>query len=73
MNISYYGGKTKIIPLELEQFMKMIENSYNYKTQPTPKDIRRFLDKVIEQIDLSENENEWNTQIQNCVDSWLVA
>ncbi len=73
MNISYYGGKTKIIPLELDQFMKMIENSYNYKTQPTPKDIRRFLDKVIEQIDLSENENEWNTQIQNCVDSWLVA
>ncbi|MBE6689263.1 MAG: AlwI family type II restriction endonuclease [Ruminococcaceae bacterium] len=73
MNISYYGGKTKIIPLELDQFMKMIENSYNYKTQPTPKDIRRFLDKVIEQIDLSENENEWNAQIQNCVDSWLVA
>ena len=73
MNISYYGGKTKIIPLELNQFMKMIENSYNYKIQPTPKDIRRFLDKVIEQIDLSDNENEWNTQIQNCVDSWLVA
>lgn len=73
MNISYYGGKTKIIPLELDQFMKMIENSYNYKTQPTPKDIRRFLDKVIEKIDLSENENEWNTQIRNCVDNWLVA
>lgn len=73
MNISYYGGKTKIIPLELEQFMKMIENSYNHKTQPTPKDIRRFLDKVIEQIDLSENENDWNNQIQSCVDNWLIA
>ena len=73
MNIAYYGGRTKIIPLELDQFMKMIENSYNYTTHPTPKDIRRFLDKVIDQINLSENEDDWNIQIQNCVNNWLVA
>lgn len=33
LSIALYGGKSKIIPLELDQFMRLIENSYNYKTQ----------------------------------------
>ena len=43
LSISLYGGKSKIIPLELDQFMQLVENSYNYKTQPVPADIRRFI------------------------------
>lgn len=73
IGISYYGGKTKIIPLELNQFMRLVENSYNYHIQPTPHDIRQFLDEVMHQEELSTDENDWNERIQNCVAQWLAA
>ncbi len=73
IGISYYGGKTKIIPLELDQFMRLIENSYNYHTQPTPQDIRQFLDEVMLQEEFAMDENDWNNKIQNCVTQWLVT
>lgn len=73
IGISYYGGKTKIIPLELEQFMRLVENSYNYSTQPTPKNIRQFLDEVMRQEELAVDENAWFESIQNCVIQWLIA
>ena len=73
VSISLYGGKSKIIPLELEQFMKLVDNSYNYKTQPVPTDIRRFLDNVITSCESAADENQWSTEIQMYVNSWLNA
>ncbi|GHU76048.1 AlwI family type II restriction endonuclease [Clostridia bacterium] len=69
----YYGGKAKIIPLELEQFIKLVDNSYNYTTKPTPLNVRQLFDKIIEQGENSASESEWKERIQICVDSWLVA
>lgn len=69
--IVYYGGKTKIVPLELDQFMRLIEKSYNYQTQPTSNNIRQFLDAAMQQEDLSDDENAWSDGIRNCVDEWL--
>lgn len=71
--IALYGGKSKIIPLELDQFMRLVENSYNFRTQPVPADVRRFLDLVIEQGELATDENDWRDRIQVCVDKWLAA
>lgn len=71
--IALYGGKSKIIPLELDQFMKLVENSYNYRAQPAPVDVRSFLDLVLQQGDLAVDENDWRLRIQSCVDNWLVA
>lgn len=73
INIGYYGGKTKIIPLELDQFMRLVENSYNYETQPTPNDVRHFLDSIIEQLKAVTDETEWSEKIQSFVDNWLAA
>ena len=73
IGISYYGGKTKIIPLELDQFMRLVENSYNYHVQPSPQHIRQFLDEVIRQEELAVDETDWNDKIQNCVAQWLAA
>lgn len=56
IGISYYGGKTKIIPLDLDQFMKLVENSYNYPSQPKPNNIRQFLDEVMQQEDKATDE-----------------
>jgi len=69
----YYGGKTKIIPLELDQFMKLLISSYNYKGHPQPKDVKTFLDSIIDNISESKNENDWRDKIQECVDSWLIS
>lgn len=73
LSIALYGGKSKIIPLELDQFMRLVENSYNYRTRPAPADVRHFLDTVIEQGEKATDENDWRDRIQNCVDTWLVA
>ncbi|MEG2361402.1 MAG: AlwI family type II restriction endonuclease [Clostridia bacterium] len=71
--IALYGGKSKIIPLELDQFMRLVENSYNFKAQPAPADVRRFLDLAIEQSEIARDENDWRERIQTCIDEWLVA
>lgn len=71
LNISLYGGKSKIIPLELEQFMHLIENSYHHEALPSPSDIRLFLDCVIRLCEQSTDENNWRCGIQACVDMWL--
>ena len=73
LSIALYGGKSKIIPLELDQFMRLIENSYNYKTQPVPNDIRRFLDYAIKLCEKATDENHWRCGIQACVDTWLAS
>lgn len=73
LSIALYVGKSKIIPLELDQFMRLIENSYNYKTQPVPNDIRRFLDYAIKLCEKATDENHWRCGIQACVDTWLAS
>lgn len=73
IGISYYGGKTKIIPLDLDQFMRLVENSYNYSTTPNPQNIRQFLDEVMKQEETATDENDWNNKIQACVAKWLAA
>lgn len=73
LSIALYGGKSKIIPLELDQFMRLVENSYNYKAQPVSTDIRRFLDYAIKMCETSSDENQWRYGIQSCVDMWLAS
>ena len=71
--IALYGGKSKIIPLELDQFMRLIENSYNHATRPASTDVRTFLDKVIAQGETASDENDWRERIQMCVNEWLAT
>lgn len=70
--IAFYGGKSKIIPLELEQFMRLVENGYNHQKRPDSRDIRHFLDAVIEMCERADDENDWRCRIQACVDGWLA-
>lgn len=70
-NIDYYGGKSNIIPLELDQFMKLIENSYNFEGYPNPNDIHCFLKSLIQSATTAKNENEWFEDISSIVNNWL--
>jgi len=73
INNRYYGGKTQIVPLELDQFMRLVESSYNSTNRPTPANVKHFLNLAIEQVGISANENEWSERIQKCIDNWLAA
>lgn len=73
MSIALYGGRSKIIPLELNQFKRLVKNSYKHNGHPNPSDVRKFLDLVLEQGEVSQDENDWQLRINTCVDQWLMA
>lgn len=73
MSIALYGGRSKIIPLELNQFKRLVENSYKYNGHPNPSDVRKFLDLVLEQGETSQDENDWQLRINTCVEQWLTT
>ena len=76
LNNVYYGGKTKIIPIGITQFMKLLSNSFQYlathKCAPTPKEIKSFLDSVLAKLDVCQDENSWKDFIQQSVNQWLI-
>lgn len=72
-NITAYGGKPKIVPLELDSFMRLIENSYANDGVPQPQDVQRFLQTAIDEIKNSIDEVDWSNRISAYVDKWLVA
>lgn len=71
-NIAAYGGKPKIIPLDLGSFMKLIENSYTSEGIPNPQAIQEFLQTAIDEVENSINEFDWFNRISTYADRWLV-
>lgn len=43
MNIAFYGGKSVIVPLELDVFINMVEQSYNAGYVPNPQQVKVYL------------------------------
>lgn len=72
MNISYYGGTSTIIPLPLNVFIKMLENSYNANYIPEPRHIQRFFERSNELANAANNEIEWFNRISQEALSWLT-
>lgn len=72
-NISYYGGKSIIVPLPLEVFMKMVENSYSAKFVPTPEHIKGLFDFAKNSAEKSMDEKQWFNAVQEKALTWLSA
>ncbi len=72
INNRYYGGKTQIVPLNLDQFIRLVENSYNSANRPDPADVQRFLVSAIDQMSKAADEYEWSERIQECIYNWLA-
>ncbi len=72
-NIAYYGGKSIIVPLPLEIFMKMVENSYSAKFIPTPQHIKELFDYAQQAAEESSDEKQWFDSLQDKALNWLVA
>lgn len=73
MNISYYGGKSVIVPLPLDVFQAMLEESYKAERKPTPERVRSFLESSEALVKESEDERQWYAGIQKLAKEWLSS
>ena len=71
LNLVMYGGYSTIIPLPLNIFRKMIEDSYKVNYTPNPNQVRNFFESSNEFANSSANEMEWYSQIKNKALHWL--
>lgn len=71
MNISYYGGKSVIVPLPLKVFRKMVEDSYKAAYIPNPIQVRRFFEYSKDLSKECANENVWYERVTDKALCWL--
>lgn len=71
MNIAFYGGQSVIVPLELDVFINMVEQSYRAGYVPNPEQIREIFIYSLEQAKEADNENEWYMRVKEKVLNWL--
>lgn len=72
MNISYYGGKSAIIPLPLHVFRKMLEDSRKASYTPRPEQVKAFFDYSEQIAHTSTDEKQWYEKIQQYALDWLA-
>lgn len=71
IDISFYNGNSKIIPMELSVFLDMLECAYMSKTKPTSQNIQKMLEHISEYALKSENEVEWYLEIKSITKKWI--
>lgn len=71
LNISYYGGKSTIVPLPLNVFKKMLEDSYKVNYTPTPEHVRNFFEYSNELAKTCSNETEWFEKLKQSAMNWF--
>ena len=71
MNISYYGGTSTIVPLSLNVFLKMVEDSHKASYVPEPRHVHRFFERSNELANSTDNEKDWYNGITQEALNWL--
>ncbi len=71
LNISYYGGKSVIVPLPLNIFKKMLEDSFKASYIPNPEHVKSFFEYSRAVASTSLNEQEWYNKILEKALHWL--
>lgn len=72
-NIAFYGGKSVIIPLELNVFEKMVEQSGKASYTPNPEQVKRLCEYSMEVAQSANSEKEWYDAVKNKALNWLAA
>lgn len=70
-NISYYGGKSTIVPLPLTVFLKMIGDSHRASYIPEPQQVQRLFERSNELAKSTDNEKDWYNGITQEALNWL--
>ena len=71
LNLEMYGGKSTIIPLPLNIFRKMVEDSYKANYIPNPTHIQRFFETSNEFAKICESEKDWYEKMKEKALHWL--
>lgn len=62
-NISYYGGKAKIVPLSLQDFKTILNNANKATTKPTSSSIQKLMEDIANLAETSKSEVDWQEKI----------
>ncbi len=73
VEISYYGGRAKIVPLELSQWVRMLKRSELYAGEMGPDKLRQFFDSAAAFALEAKNEVDWAGRIDAYLDRWPAA
>ena len=71
LNTKLYGGKTKIIPLSIEQFIEFIKTGVENKFS-SPRVLRNWLEEQCDKNQHLENEEIWSNEINKSIIKWAV-
>lgn len=71
LNISYYGGKSVIVPLPLNVFKKMLEDSFKASYIPNPEQVKSFFEYSRTVASTSHSEQEWYNKVVEKALKWL--
>lgn len=71
MNISYYGGKSVIVPLALDTFQKMLEASHRAVRKPVPAQVWGLHEASVALVKMSADEAQWYAGLRDWASSWL--
>ena len=72
LNISYYGGKSVIVPLPLNVFKKMLEDSFKASYIPNPEQVKSFFEYSRTVASTSHSEQEWYNKVVEKALNWLA-
>lgn len=72
-NIAFYGGKSIILPLELDVFEKMVEQSGKADYTPNPDQVRSLCEYSMKAAQAASSEKEWYEAVKAKALNWLAA
>ena len=73
VNVAHYGGKATIVPMELDTFMRMIDNSYSARFVPTPQHMLDIFTFAKQSAESAEDEMQWYRAVQEFAQTWVAA
>lgn len=71
VHIAFYGGQSVIVPLELDVFINMVEQSYRAGYVPAPEKIKELFQYSLEQARIAHDEKEWYKKMKEKALNWL--
>ena len=71
VNLSLYGGRLVIVPLPLQIFRKMIEDTYRADYKPDASKVQRLFELSKQYALQSSDETEWYDRMKETANRWL--
>ncbi len=71
VNVSHVGKSLSIVPLPLDVFRKMLEDSYKAQYTPNPAHVRKLFEYSEKLVKSSSDEREWYQEMMSAASNWL--